>query len=374
MNYEFSKAEKGFLGELKKAALQAATTLDEATSDEAGRNALATSVPVEYQRLLAAAVDQESGMALTVAATEVAATWCPPLALSWEAGLRPLSLALLRHGPEALRQRWLTGEGPLVAWARREGGAEHFSQAWNTQAQAEGEGANTKFRLQGKKLAVVNGGLAQVVAIVGQVGDEMALFLVDRDEPGLTWTSRGSLPGFAPIVAADLHINECLVSADQVVGPLPAKKLGATVAAGENCALLGISLGLMKRSLQAARQQAKQHECRGKPLVARQEVSFPLTEMLTLYQTAQLLAYRSAWSLDQNENDAATLVETAKVFCTEAAERVASMALQVQSLTGDTMPKEGQAMFLGTKYLQLLGTPNEVARSNIGDDALHRWG
>ena len=91
---------------------------------------------------------------------------------------------------------------------------------------------------------------------------------------------------------------------------------------------------------------------------------------LPLFQTAQLLAYRTAWKLEIAAADADELVDCAKVFCTEAAEEIASEALKILGGAGFTSGNQAEQAYRCAKYGQIAGTSTEIARVKIGDAAL----
>jgi len=126
----------------------------------------------------------------------------------------------------------------------------------------------------------------------------------------------------------------------------------------------------MKAAFEAARDYAKAHKSGGKPIIAYQEVGFKLAEMLTLFQTSQLFAYRAAWGADENPKDADSLTLSAKVFLTESAEKVASFALQILAGSGYQAGNAAERAFRCSKYLQIAGTSTEISRVKIGDAAM----
>ena len=129
---------------------------------------------------------------------------------------------------------------------------------------------------------------------------------------------------------------------------------------------------MMSSSVTAATDYAKTHQSGGKPVIAYQEVGFKLSEMLTLYQTAQLYAYRAAWIADDDPKAADVLTLCAKVFCTEAAETVAGKALQILSAAGYRSGSPAEQAYRCAKYGQIAGISTEIARVKIGDAALGR--
>ena len=115
---------------------------------------------------------------------------------------------------------------------------------------------------------------------------------------------------------------------------------------------------------------AKNHKSGGKPIIAYQEVGFKLAEMLTLLQTAQLLAYRAAWMAETGDREAPVLARCAKVFCTESAEKSASYALQILGGRGYLSGNPAEEGYREAKYLQIAGTSSEISRMKIADELL----
>jgi alkylation response protein AidB-like acyl-CoA dehydrogenase len=105
-------------------------------------------------------------------------------------------------------------------------------------------------------------------------------------------------------------------------------------------------------------------------VIAYQEVGFKLSEMLTLYQTAQLLAYRAVWTMATQPKEGASLIWCAKVFSTEAAERVAGEALRILAGQGYRFGSASESAYRAAKWTQISGVSTEIARVRIGDHAL----
>jgi len=115
---------------------------------------------------------------------------------------------------------------------------------------------------------------------------------------------------------------------------------------------------------------AKNHKSGNKPIIAYQEVGFKLAEMLTLLQTAQLLAYRAAWMAETVNRETSSLAHCAKVFCAESAEEVASQALQILGGHGYIGRNPVEEGYRNAKYLQIAGTSTEISRMKIADGVL----
>ena len=138
----------------------------------------------------------------------------------------------------------------------------------------------------------------------------------------------------------------------------------------ENQILIGASLGLMKTTFESAKNYSKTHKTGGKPIIAYQEVGFKLSDMLTLFQTSQLFAYRAAWTEVAAPKDLESLTLCAKVFCTEAAEQVSAKAMNILGGSGFISGNPVEQAFRCSKYGLIAGTSTEISRVKIGDAAL----
>jgi alkylation response protein AidB-like acyl-CoA dehydrogenase len=140
----------------------------------------------------------------------------------------------------------------------------------------------------------------------------------------------------------------------------------------EDRILVIASVGLMQATVTQAKHHAGSHVREGKPILAHQEIRFKLADMLTLFQTAQLLAYRAGWMSANADPEAATLGRVAKVFAAEASEQVAAMGMQIMAGKGYLRGNMIERAYRDAKYAALAGTTSERARMSIADDLLIR--
>ena len=169
---------------------------------------------------------------------------------------------------------------------------------------------------------------------------------------------------------SSVSFAKCPVPNAFSIGPFEDKTPLTSLRAWEDEILAASSLGLMQRSFDAACHYAKTHMSGARPILTHQEVAFKLAEMLTLVQTARLLAYRAAWMADAGDREAGVLLRCAKVFCSESAEQVASQALQILGGYGYLCGNEAEEGYRNAKFLQIAGTSTEISRMKIADALL----
>ena len=248
--------------------------------------------------------------------------------------------------------------------------SENSMNVYNDPLETEGIEKGDDIRISGVKNFVVNAPVADWVAVVGRMHDQEVIFLVEKGSHGLLVHKPVSTLGYEDVAISGLRLDGCRVLRGQIILAPKEVHMLEKLRQWENQILIGASLGMMKSAFESAKTFANTHRTGGKPIIAYQEVAFKLAEMLALYQTSQLLAFRAAWSSDMSEREGVSLTLCAKVFCTEAAEKVASQALQVLSGTGYRTGNKAECAYRCAKYAQIAGTSTEIARVIIGDEAL----
>jgi len=227
--------------------------------------------------------------------------------------------------------------------------------------------------VSGQKDFVTNGPIADFIAVAAESDGRLVIAVVDTRQEGVIIGPRLGTLGYHGLAVAPVELHDVRVSKDMVVGPFDNRSPLEFLRLTEDLVLTVASVGLIKRTVFAAKEYAQKHERSGKPIFAHQEVRFKVAEMLTLYQTAQLLAYRSGWAYSMSDPETATLIHCAKVFSAEAAEKVANMAMQIFAGQGYVTGSIAEKAYRDSKYAGLAGTTCERARMAIADDLLKRY-
>jgi acyl-CoA dehydrogenase len=255
-------------------------------------------------------------------------------ALQWLVA-RPSNILLACEGQQ--RDRYLL---PSIRGERHdclamsEPGAGSDVRSMTTRAQRDGD----DYVVNGAKHFISNADLADFVILFAVTGTEetdkgpqalISCLLVDVETPGLTVQRGSASVSHRGFHHCELSFEDCRVPAAQRLGKeghgfeLMGQWLGAsrlTVAAS--------SVGRARRVLDMATSWAAQRVQFGQPIGRFQGVGFPLADMATDLEAAELLTLRAAWRLDQGtmtDQDAAM----AKVFATETLGRITDGALQI---------------------------------------------
>jgi len=374
MNYEFSDKEFNFFVEIHELINKFTDgkdldNTDGNASEKNIRQALAILSQTPYLKLGHENLEDYNGLLTLMGAMEILAAASPSLFLSIEASTRIFGRILSTWGNDSQKEKLLAPllNGELIGAV---GLSEESMNVDNDPLTTTGEINGDTITINGRKQYVINGPIADWIAIAGMVDDQYALFLVEKNTPGLTIGERTSTLGYDGTAISGILLENCAIPVDQIITPKNNKNMLKALRLWENQILLGASLGLMKTAFENAKEYAKQHKTGNKPIIAYQEVGFKLADMLTLLQTSQLFAYRAAWTAEADPKDVDSLTLCAKVFCTESAEQVASYAMKILGGFGYMAGNPVEQAFRCSKYGQIAGTSTEISRVKIGDTAL----
>ena len=373
MNYDFSEKERAFFTVVEECVTGFA---EKAGPQYRDREAAAKDLRQALQKLASSGYTQmgcgaeDNGTQTLVAAMETVAAAAPSIFLGVEMSCRMFGRLLDTWASAPVLKDDVLEK---IREGRAVGAVALSEAAMNTENQpleTSGTREGPEVVVNGMKSFVVNGPLADWVAVAGQFEEKAALFVIARDTPGLTLGERLVTSGYEGAAICGLTLEACRIPETQVIAGLDSGEMLSRLRLWENQIMMGASLGALKTAFETARDFAKTHKTGGKPAIAYQAVAFKLSEMMTLYQTAQLFAYRAAWTYDARPKEAESLTWCAKVFCTEASEKVASYALQVLSGEGFLAGNPAERAYRNAKLGQICGTSSEIARVKIGDHAL----
>jgi alkylation response protein AidB-like acyl-CoA dehydrogenase len=239
---------------------------------------------------------------------------------------------LLKDGSTAQQARWLprlvSGDA-IGAFALTESDAGSDAAAIRTTATRIDGG----WRLNGAKQFITSGGIAGVAMVIavtdpaaGRKG--MSAFLVPTDTPGYVVDKVEHKLGQAASDTCALRFVDCDVPADALLGE---EGRGYAIAlANLEAGRIGIaaqSVGMAQAALDIAVAYARDRRSFGKPIIDHQAVGFRLADLATQLAAARQLVLHAAALKDAGE-PALTAASMAKLFASEAAERIVSGAIQ----------------------------------------------
>ncbi|CAB3796746.1 Acyl-CoA dehydrogenase [Paraburkholderia ultramafica] len=245
----------------------------------------------------------------------------------------PVCSILLSFGNDAQKRDWLTplARGEMLgAFCLTEPQAGSDASALRTTATRDGNA----YVLNGVKQFITsgkNGNLAIVMAVTDKAAGKRGIsaFIVPTDAKGYVVARVEEKLGQHSSDTAQIVFEDCRVPAANLIG---AEGEGYRIAlSGLEGGRIGIaaqSVGMARAALEAALSYAKERESFGAPLFSHQAVQFRLADMATQLEAARQLIWHAAALKDAGQ-PCLTEAAMAKLFASEAAERICSAALQI---------------------------------------------
>jgi acyl-CoA dehydrogenase len=278
-------------------------------------------------------------------------------------------------GSAELKERWLRriacGE-TIPAFALSEAGAGSDVAAMSCRAVRDGDG----WLLDGEKTWISNAGLADLYVVFCRLPKEgekaFGAFAVPAGTPGLAVVARIDL--LAPHPLGTLRLDSCRVPHESVVGE-PGR--GMAVALGTldvfRPTVGAAALGFARRALDEAVAHVRERRAFGRPLADFQLTRARLADMATAVDAAALLVYRAAWTRDSAGSEPPRITREAamaKLFATEAAQRVVDDALQLLGGRGLEAGSPLERLYREVRALRIYEGTSEIQRLVIGGQVL----
>jgi len=276
-------------------------------------------------------------------------------------GTGPISL----FGDETLKRRYLpdVAAGKRIAgFAMTEAEAGSDAAAIATSARREGE----VFVLDGEKTMISNGGIADHYVVLARTGEApgakgLSAFVVDADAPGFTVAERFQV--IAPHPLARLRFDGVRVPASSLIGK-PGEGFKIVMATLDlfRPSVGAAALGFARRALDEGLARAASRKMFGGVLGDLQLTQARLAEMALDVDAAALLVYRAAWLRDSGAARTTREAAMAKLFATEAAQRVVDGAVQLFGGQGVVAGNVVERLYREVRALRIYEGASEVQK------------
>ncbi|MFN2563410.1 MAG: acyl-CoA dehydrogenase family protein [Gemmatimonadaceae bacterium] len=277
-------------------------------------------------------------------------------------------------GSDAQKRRYLplvaAGER-IAAFALSEPDAGSDVTAMRTAARRDGG----DWVLDGTKTWISNAGIADQYVVFCRTPEEgertFGAFVVEADAPGFAVSER--IDTIAPHPLGTLTLDGCRVPADALVGP-PGK--GLRVALGTldvfRSTVGAAALGFARRALAEAVAHARRREAFGKPLADFQLTQAKIADMAVAVDASALLVYRAAWTRDRRAERVTREAAMAKLYATEAAQRVIDDAVQLFGGRGVVSGAPVERLYREIRALRIYEGTSEIQRLVIAGTLLSK--
>src|ERR1700730_11017390 len=247
--------------------------------------------------------------------------------------------ALLRWGTEEQKKRFLPRMAADTCGAYALSEASSGSDAFALQTRAALKGGD--YVLNGRKLWITNGKEAGLFVLFASIDPAagykgITAFLIEKSFPGFTVGKKEDKLGIRASSTCELILEDCHVPKSNVLGePGKGYKIAIETLNEGRIGIGAQMAGVARGAWEYAARYAQERKQFGKTIADFQGVQYQIAQMATEIEAARLMVYNAARMKDAGVpfvKEAAM----AKLFCSQVAERVTSLAIEIYGGYGFT--------------------------------------
>ena len=247
--------------------------------------------------------------------------------------------ALLRWTTDEQKKRYLPKmvSNTVGAYALSEAGSGSDAFAMQTRAELKG----CEYVLNGRKLWITNGKEADLFILFATVDPSagykgITAFLVEKSFPGFSVGKKEDKLGIRASSTCELILEDCRVAKENLLGEVGKGYKIAIETLNEGRIGIGAQMvGLARGAWEQALNYSKERKQFGKNIADFQGIQFQLAQMATEIEAARMMVYNAARMKDAGMNFVKEAAMT-KLFASQVAERVASLAVEILGGVGFT--------------------------------------
>ena len=270
--------------------------------------------------------------------------------------------AILRWANEQQKKKYLPKMASewVGAYALSEAGSGSDAFALQCRAQDKGD----HWLLNGQKMWITNGKEASLFIMLTTVDPSagyrgVTAFLVEKSFPGFSVGKKEDKLGIRASSTCELIMEDCKVPKENLLGEVGKGYKIAIETLNEGRIGIGAQmLGLAQGALDVAVKYAQERKQFGQPIANFQAIQFQLAQMATEVMAMRMMVYNVARMKDAGMPFLKEAAMT-KLYSSQVAERVASMAVEILGGYGFTKDYPAEKFFRDSKIGSIYeGTSN----------------
>jgi acyl-CoA dehydrogenase len=259
----------------------------------------------------------------------------------------------------------------IAAFALSEPDAGSDAGAMTMRATREDE----HYRLNGAKTWISNAGLADFYTVFARTEqdetDGVTAFVVDANTPGLTVTERFDV--CAPHPIGTLTFKDCVIPVTQRLSEAGRGfKVAMQTLDVFRASVGAAALGFAQAAATMAIERAQQRQMFGSTLADMQITQAAIGQLATEIDAAALLVYRAAWQRDVLGQRTTRSAAMAKLYATEAAQRVIDRNVQIHGGLGVKVGHPAEMLYREIRALRIYEGATEIQQVVIARDTMRQ--
>ncbi len=280
------------------------------------------------------------------------------------------SYPIVESGSQELQERVfprLASGKELIAYLVTEPDAGSDVASISTKAIKKGE----YYLIQGRKCFGTNAGVANLSSVLTKTApSEYTFFLVEMNSKGVILGKVEDKLGFRGSNTQEVFFEEVLVHERDIIGK---KGEGFLLAMKDfdmsRPGIAALALGIAEAAIEYALEYATKRVTFGQPLIKHQAISFMIADAWTLIEAGRGLMSKAARLWDQGIRNT-KYASMAKCFCSDAAMKITTDAVQILGGYGYCKDYPVERMFRDAKLTQIFEGANQIQRIIIQRELL----
>ncbi|GCF15421.1 acyl-CoA dehydrogenase [Haloarcula mannanilytica] len=285
--------------------------------------------------------------------------------------------AIIGFGSEAQKEEYLepvaTGDA-IMGTAISEPDTGSDVSSVSTQARKDGD----EWVINGTKMWITNGSVGDYFVVLCETDPDaegryngFSQILVESDRDGFEAEKITGKLGIRASDTAELILDDVRVPEDNLVGTrgagfLQIMQFFDETRTGVAAQGVGIARGAAERALE----YAQDREQFGQSISEFQAIQHKLAEMFTEIEAARQLTYKSAWSVDNADDQLTQLASMAKEKASRVAVETADEAVQIHGGAGYVNDFDVERFYRDAKITQIYEGTTEIQKNIIARELL----
>jgi len=287
---------------------------------------------------------------------------------------------LLMFGTEEQKQYWLpklaSGE-KVGCFGLTEPSAGSDAAGIRTLAEPDGKG---NYIINGAKQWITNGSFADVIILLASTNPKKGImgitpFIVPFDTPGFERGAVEATMGIRGSQQCVLNFTDVVVHEENILGGKKGVGRGFMYAMkvldSGRIGVAAMSVGVAQGAFEKAVEYSKTREQFGKKLKDFQGLQWYMADMITEIYAGRNMVYRVAAEKSAGK-EVATQAAMIKLFCTEMAQRVVDLAVQIHGGYGYCKDYDVERMYRDVRITRIYEGTNEIQKNIIARDVLKK--
>ncbi len=287
--------------------------------------------------------------------------------------------ALIEYGTEEQKERFLepvaTGEAIMGAAISEPDTGSDVSSV-STSAEKDGD----EWVINGNKMWITNGSVGDYFVAMCETDPDaegryngFSQIVIESDRDGFKSEKITGKLGIRASDTAELIFDDVRVPEDNLVGTrgmgflqlMQFFDITRTMVAAQG---VGIAKGANERALE----YAKEREQFGRPIGDFQAIQHKLADMHTQTEAARQLTYKSAWSVENDDDQLTTLASMAKEYASRVAVDCANEAVQIHGGSGYVNDFDVERLYRDAKITQIYEGTSEIQKNVIARELMDK--